>query len=120
MNVLEILAFAAMLLGTLFVLLASLGVARLPDVYCRLSATSKAVPFGVGLLLAGAALALGDASFALQAVSIAAFMALTAPVVAHALGRAAHQAGVPPCAQTRRDELPVEPPSLARDLWPPT
>ncbi len=108
MTLIEIIAFALMLLGTLFVLLAALGVARLPDVYCRLSATSKAVPFGIGLLLVGAALAVSETTFALQALAITVFLALTSPVVAHALGRAAHDAGVPPCAQTRRDELPFD------------
>ena len=108
MTPVEWIAFALMVLGALFILLAALGVVRLPDVYCRLSATSKAVPFGVGLLLAGAALALGDASFGLQALAIAVFLALTSPVVAHVLGRAAHHAGIAPCEQTRRDELPTE------------
>jgi len=106
-TLLDLMAFVLMLLGALFVLLASLGVLRLPDVYCRLSATSKAVPFGLGLILAGAALALGDGSFALQALAIAVFLALTSPIAAHVLGRCAHKTGVPPCASTRRDELPV-------------
>ena len=81
-------------------------VARLPDVYCQLSATSKAAPFGVGLLLGGAAITVGDGFFALQALAVAIFITLTAPVAAHALGRAAHEAGVKPCRQTTLDELP--------------
>lgn len=105
MSLVDFISFGLMLLGTLFVLLAAVGVVRMPDVYCRLSATSKAVPFGTGLLLAGAALAMDGWAFALQALAITVFMALTSPVVAHALGRAAHGVGVPPCAQTRRDDL---------------
>jgi len=100
MTLVDTLAFALMLTGALFALLASIGLVRLPDAYCRLSATSKATPFGIGLLLAGASLALGDLDFAVRALLVVVFLGLTAPVAAHALGRAAHRAGIPPSEET--------------------
>jgi len=42
---------------------------------------------------------------AARALSALAFIILTAPVAAHALGRAAYLAGVKPCEETYMDEL---------------
>ena len=95
MTVLEIAAVVLMVAGALFTLLAAFGIVRLPDVYCRLSATSKAAPLGIGMVLAGAAMVARDASFSVQAAAVAVFLALTAPVAAHVLARAARRAGVP-------------------------
>lgn len=80
-----IVLFAA---GAGVTLLAAVGVVRLPDMLCRLSATSKAAPFGIALLLVGAALVAADWSFALQAAVVAVFVGLTSPIAAHALARA--------------------------------
>ena len=66
-----------MVVGSLFTLLAAVGVVRMPDLYCRLSATSKAAPFGVGLVLAGTALVVGQTGLALQAAAVAVFVAIT-------------------------------------------
>lgn len=104
MSALEILALALLLTGALFTLLAAIGVVRLADVYGRLSATSKAAPFGIGLILAGAALIARDPNFALQSVAVAIFLTLTSPVAAHALARAARRAGVPTIEGTVHDD----------------
>ena len=95
MTTLELIALVLMVVGSLFTLLAAVGVVRMPDIYCRLSATSKAAPFGVGLVLAGTTLVIGEASFALQAAAVAVFVAITSPVAAHALARAVHRSRAP-------------------------
>jgi len=106
MSLFEIAAVALMLTGALFTLLAAVGLVRLPDVYCRLSATSKAAPLGIALVLAGAAMVAPGTSDALQAAVIALFVALTAPVAAHVLARAARRGGTPFDATTRHEEEP--------------
>ena len=88
-------AVALMTTGSLFTLLAAVGVVRMPDFYCRLSTTSKAAPFGIGLVLAGAALAFGQVSFAFQAAVVGIFLVATSPVAAHALARAAYRSHAP-------------------------
>ena len=104
MKLLEIIAVVLMAAGSLFTLLAAVGVVRLPDVYCRLSATSKAAPFGIGLVLAGTALVFGQTSFALQAAAVSLFLVITAPVAAHALARAAYRTRTPAAEGTLLDE----------------
>ncbi len=88
MTILELVAISLMVLGSVFTLLAAIGIVRMPDLYCRLSATSKAAPFGVGLILAGTVLVVGEVSFSLQAAAVAIFITITSPVAAHAVARA--------------------------------
>ena len=104
MIVIEALAALLLVAGTVFISAAALGVLRMPDVYCRLSATSKGSPFGIVLMLSAATLLVRDLSFAFQCLAVAGFLALTAPVAAHALARAARRADVPFVEGTRRDD----------------
>jgi len=52
----EILSAILMLAGVLFYLAGSIGLLRLPDLYSRLHALTKADNLGLGLLIAGLAL----------------------------------------------------------------
>ena len=90
--------------GSAFVLLAALGVLRLPDVFTRMQASTKASTLGLGLLLIGGALQLGDADSVIRSSSIAAFILLTTPVAAHVIARAAYLADVPLWEGTVLDE----------------
>lgn len=96
---------ALMLIGAAFIFVAGVGVVRMPDVYMRMSATSKAATLGVGSIAAGAAVHFDDVAVTSRVVAIIAFVLLTAPVAAHMIGRAAYFAGVPLWSGTVRDEL---------------
>lgn len=91
--------------GTFFAVVAAIGVVRLPDLYMRLSATTKASTLGVTFLLGGAALHFGDAAVTGKAAAIIVFVMLTAPVAAHMLGRAAYFSGEPLWERSVRDDL---------------
>jgi multicomponent Na+:H+ antiporter subunit G len=92
--------------GATFGLLAGVGVLRMPDVFTRMQASTKASTLGLGCLLAGVALRNPELSFAMRAVSIAAFMLLTTAVSAHVIARAAARSGAPIWEGTRVDERP--------------
>jgi len=94
--------------GALFMLLAAVGLVRLPDLYLRMSATSKAATLGASLVLLGAALDFGTAAAAGKAFVIVAFLLLTAPAAAHAIGRAGYRRGSPLWEGTVADELAGE------------
>lgn len=75
-------------LGAGFMLIAAIGVWRMPDTFRRLHCSTKSATLGVILMLVGAALALGTTGAWVRAVAAALFFLLTAPVGGHALGRA--------------------------------
>lgn len=94
-----------LVLGALSMLLAGVGLVRLPDLYLRMSATSKAATMGASLVLLGAAVHFGTAAVAGRAMVIVVFLFLTAPVAAHAIGRAGYRRKSPLWTGTYVDEL---------------
>jgi multicomponent Na+:H+ antiporter subunit G len=101
-----------LLAGAVLMLVAAVGLVRFPDVYSRMSATSKAGTLGAALLLAGAAWHFGDA-VAGRAVVTLVFVYVTAPIAAHRIGRAAWRSGVRPWRGTVVDDLGSPPPGAA-------
>jgi multicomponent Na+:H+ antiporter subunit G len=93
------------IVGATFLLLAGVGILRLPDVFCRASATTKAATLGVGCVLVSAAIYFGDLRVTTRVLATIAFLLLTAPVAAHMIARAAYFQGVPLWSGTVRDEL---------------
>lgn len=99
-------AITAVLLaaGALFALLAAVGLLRMPDVFTRMQSSTKASTLGLGCLLAGTALQLGDLASIIRAASIGAFVLLTLPVSSHVIARAAYLRDVPLWRGTLVDE----------------
>ena len=92
--------------GGVLALLASIGVLRMPDVFTRMQASTKASTLGVGCLLAGLAFQHPDASVVIRAGTISAFLMLTTAVAAHVIARAAALTGAPLWEGTSIDERP--------------
>lgn len=97
-TILEILVVALLLLGSCLALVAALGLFRLPDLYTRMHAASKAGTAGSGLLLLAVAIQSGEAGTWIKCLLAIAFFFLTAPVSAHLLAKAAvrHGQALPP------------------------
>lgn len=83
-----------LVVGSLFMLLAGMGVLRLPDVFMRLQAATKAATMGVGCMLIAVAVYFQELAVASRAGLIVAFIFVTAPVAAHMISRAAYAVGV--------------------------
>ncbi len=98
-------ASATLLVGAGLVLLAAVGVVRMPDLYSRMQAASKAATLGVALLVIGAALHFGDPAASWRAALTALFLFVTAPVAAHVIARAGYRSGVPLGREAVVDEL---------------
>jgi multicomponent Na+:H+ antiporter subunit G len=95
-----------LIVGATLALLASIGVLRMPDVFTRMQASTKASTLGLGCLLAGVAIQNPEFSFVVRAASIGAFMLLTSAVGAHVIARAAALGGAPLWKGTLVDERP--------------
>ena len=106
----SLLAGVLFLTGATLALLAAVGVLRMPDVYTRMQASTKAGSLGLGCLLAGLALYLPELSVVIRAGTIAAFVMLTAPVAAHVIARAAYLTRVPLWKGSVVDERPGDQP----------
>lgn len=98
-------AYVLVGVGAALMVLAGVGLLRLPDVFARLHAATKASTLGLACLLSGTAILLDDPTATVKlAVSIV-FQFATAPVAAHIIGRAAYWGGLPLWEGTRFDEL---------------
>ena len=94
-----------MFLGAFFIFIASLGLVRMPDLFLRMSATSKAATLGAGLMLLATIIYFNNFAITIRVLSIIAFITLTIPVAAHMIARAAYFDGVPLWEKTKIDEL---------------
>src|SRR3712207_8008456 len=74
--------------GALFLLLAAVGVVRMPDLYTRMQAATKATTLGVGCTLLADAVYFDDFGVTVRALLVVAFIFLTAPGAAHMIGGA--------------------------------
>lgn len=101
----EILTAGLLLVGAAFMLLASVGVLRMPDLFTRMQAATKAATLGSGCLLVAVAVYFGNLGVTARALAAVAFIILTAPVAAHMIARAAYFVSVPLWEGTVMDEL---------------
>lgn len=91
------------ILGVLVMTLGVFGIIRLPDLYMKLHASSKAVFLGV-MVLALTANALHDSSVIARTILLCMILAITTPVSAHAIGRAGYLLHVPMVSPGAVDE----------------
>lgn len=91
----EFLVSLNLFLGTALVLVAALGLMRMPDLYIRMHASTKAGTVGLGLILLAVALYFRDVTVVSRVLGTLFFIFMTAPVAAHVIGKAMLDAGYP-------------------------
>lgn len=96
---------ALVLSGAIFMLLAALGVLRLPDLLTRMHATTKAATLGASLIMLAVALHFPEVAVVARAMGVILFIMVTAPVAAHVIGRAGYFVGSRLWDGTVKDEL---------------
>jgi multicomponent Na+:H+ antiporter subunit G len=102
--ILELAAIGFLLGGVFFMLLAVVGLLRMPDTYLRSQTTTLAATFGkIGVVLA-VACTFGDVSVTLKAALSVIFLFVTAPIGAHLIVRAAYRDRSPLSKITRTDD----------------
>lgn len=103
---LDIIINSSLAIGAAFVLVAAIGLIRLPDLLTRMHAATKAGTLGAGMLYVAVALAVPGDGVAVKSAAIIAFLLLTAPIASHVIARAAYHRGeVDLWDQTQFDEL---------------
>ena len=101
----EIFVSILLLAGAAFMVLAAIGIVRLPDLPTRMHASTKAGAMGAIMTMAGVALHFSDSAVAARAIAFIVFILLTAPIAAHVIGRAGYFTGISLWSGTTKDEL---------------
>jgi multicomponent Na+:H+ antiporter subunit G len=99
----ELIGSILILLGAIFLFSAGLGMLRMPDVFTRIQAGTKASTLGNMLVLAG--IAFYHPGWTLKLVIVIYFVLMTNPISSHALARAAHAVRSPTTRATVADAL---------------
>jgi multicomponent Na+:H+ antiporter subunit G len=94
-----------MLAGSGFMLLAAIGIVRMPDLFLRMQTATKASTLGIACMMLAVAVHFPGLDVAARALLIVAFFFLTAPVAAHVIARAAYLIGVRLWDRTVVDEM---------------
>lgn len=89
-------------LGLFFLVVAAVGMVRLPDVYTRSHAVSLTDAVGAFFLLTGLAIYQGFSTNTFRILVVLALLYLVNPVISHATVRAALRSGEKPVAEDRR------------------
>jgi multicomponent Na+:H+ antiporter subunit G len=94
-----------LVIGAITILVASIGLLRMPDFYLRISAVTIAGTFGVGAMLLAAALYFMSFTLTMHVLGGIIFLALTVPIGSQLLGRAAYIMEFPVWKDTMHDDL---------------
>ena len=84
----NLLGWAICLLAMTILLIAAVGIIRLPDALARQHAATKAATLAVSLFALGLALVAWDAAWAWRLTVLVAILWMTLPLASHALARA--------------------------------
>ncbi len=103
MEILQIIGAFITLAGSIFLFLGALGLMRMPDVYNRIQAGTKATTLGTMLSLLGLGLIMPG--WFGKIIILIVFVLITNPVSSHVLARAAHFSGIPLSPKTVVDKL---------------
>ena len=82
--------------GVVALLIGSLGLLRLPDVYCRIHAVGMLDTAGASFIILGMIIHEGFTLVTVKLVLIGVFMFFTSPIATHAVAQVAYKSGVVP------------------------
>lgn len=99
----EILGALIVLAGSVFLLLASIGLLRMPDFYTRIQAGTKASTLGTILIFVGIGFLMPGWLGKIMVLII--FILITNPISSHVLARAAHYIKIPLAKVSVTDKL---------------
>jgi multicomponent Na+:H+ antiporter subunit G len=102
-TLLDLIGGLLLVAGTAFLLFGGIGLVRMPDVYNRIQAGTKATTLGTLLSLAGAACL--HTEWTLKLLLVGLFLLFTNPLSSQVLARAAHRRGSIKSPATMVDRL---------------
>jgi len=101
MELRELICVLLLIAGAFFMLVASIGIIRLPDFFTRIHAMGKGDTMGIMLILLGLCVYEGLTLTSAKLLLALLFVGLTNPMASHALARAALRYGLTPFFGTK-------------------
>jgi len=101
----ELIISVLLMMAAIVIFLAALGLLRLPDLPTRMHATTKSGVLGIVFIMVAVALFFAQIDTTARVLAIIVFTFVTAPIAAHAIGRAGYLSGVALWSETIRDDL---------------
>lgn len=101
----NILSSICILMGSIFILIAAIGVLRMPYLLIRMHAATKAGTLGTGLILIGLICHFKKWNVTVESFITIMFVFIAAPIASHLLARAAYFRGIKLAKITIIDEL---------------
>ena len=83
-------------IGVIALLIGSLGLIKLPDVYCRIHAVGMIDTAGASFIILGMIIHQGSSLVSFKLAMIGVFLFFTSPIATHAVAQVAHKTGVKP------------------------
>ena len=112
-TIVPILSSLCLFIGIVALLIGSIGLLRLPDVYSRMHAVGMIDTAGVGFLILGMMLHAGLTLVTVKLVFVGIFVFFTSPIAGHAVVQAAYKDGVKPEGENK---LPAKSSSTNRSV----
>ncbi len=102
----QVIVSLLLLVGLVFAFAGSLGLLRLPDIFCRMHATGKSSTLGISSIVLASFLyfSVSEAGPSIKELLTIVFVFLGGPVGAHMIARAAYRSQVPLHERTIVDE----------------
>ena len=94
--VIDLISWALILGGALFVITGAVGLVRMPDFYTRLHPAGMIDTFGAWLMLAGMCVQAGFTLVTVKLIIIGLFLFFTSPIASHIVANAALVSGMKP------------------------
>jgi multicomponent Na+:H+ antiporter subunit G len=94
-------------IGVIALLIGSLGLIKLPDVYCRIHAVGMIDTAGASFIILGMIIHQGFSLVSFKLALIGVFLFFTSPIATHAVAQVAHKMGVKPLGRNLGKALPT-------------
>ena len=94
-------------IGVIALLIGSLGLIKLPDVYCRIHAVGMIDTAGASFIILGMIIHQGFSLVSFKLALIGVFLFFTSPIATHAVAQVAHKMGVKPAGRNLVKEAPT-------------
>ena len=95
-------------IGVIALLIGSLGLIKLPDVYCRIHAVGMIDTAGASFIILGMIIHQGFSLVSFKLALIGVFLFFTSPIATHAVAKVAHKMGVKPVGRNLVKAAPTK------------